>query len=71
MLRTDNRKAIKLLRDVVKQDSDHIAAYLQLGNLLREEDPQRAIKIHQMLTVRPNLSKTIKIEIYKAATVIN
>jgi len=66
MLRTDNRKAIRLLRDVVKQDSEHIDAYLQLGNLLREEDPQRAIKIHQMLTVRPNLSKEIKIEIYKA-----
>jgi len=69
MLRADKRKAIMLLRDVVKQDSDHIDAYLQLGNLLREEDPQRSIKIHQMLTVRPNLTKEIKIDIYKSLAI--
>jgi len=69
MLRADKNKAIKLLRDVVKQDSDHIDAYLQLGNLLREHDPQRSIKIHQMLTVRPNLSKAVKIEIYKSLAI--
>jgi len=66
MLRADKRKAIILLRDVVKQDSNHIDGYLQLGNLLRDEDPQRSIKIHQMLTVRPNLTKSIKIDIYKS-----
>jgi len=66
MLRADKRKAIILLRDVVKQDSNHIDGYLQLGNLLRDEDPQRSIKIHQMLTVRPNLTKAIKIDIYKS-----
>ena len=69
MLRADKNKAIKLLRDVVKQDSDHVDAYLQLGNLLREHDPQRSIKIHQMLTVRPNLSKAVKIEIYKSLAI--
>ena len=31
MLRADKRKAISLLKDIVKQDSDHIDAYLQLG----------------------------------------
>ena len=66
MLRTDKRKAISLLKDIVKQDSDHIDAYLQLGNILRDDDPQRALKIHQMLTVRPKLERNIRIEIYKS-----
>lgn len=66
MLRTDKRKAISLLKDIVKQDSDHIDAYLQLGNIVRDDDPQRALKIHQMLTVRPKLERNIRIEIYKS-----
>ncbi len=66
MLLADKNKAIILLSDVVKQDSNHVNAYLQLGNLLRNESPQRSIKIHQMLTVRPNLNKAIKIEIHKS-----
>ena len=63
MLRADKHKAVSLLKDIVKQDSEHVDAYLQLGSILREEDPQRALKIHQMLTVRPNLNQNIKIEI--------
>ena len=66
MLRADKSKAISLLKDIVKKDSDHVDAYLQLGSILRNDDPQRALKIHQMLTVRPNLEKNIKIEIYKS-----
>ncbi len=66
VLRSDKRKAFALLKDIVKQDSNHVDAYLQLGSILREDDPQRALKIHQMLTVRPNLDKNIKIEIYKS-----
>ena len=66
MLRADKRKAISLLKDIVKQDSDHVDAYLQLGNIVRDDDPQRALNIHQMLTVRPNLESNIRIEIYKS-----
>ena len=66
MLLADKRKAISLLSTVVKKNSNHIDAYLQLGNLLRDEEPDRATKIHQMLTVRPNLTKETKIEILKA-----
>ena len=66
MLLADKRKAISLLSNIVKKDSEHINAYLQLGNLLREDDPERAIKIHQMLTVRQNLPKEIRIEILKS-----
>jgi lipopolysaccharide biosynthesis regulator YciM len=66
MLLSDKRKAISLLSNIVKKDSSHIDAYLQLGNLLRDEEPVRAIKIHQMLTVRPNMPKETKIEILKS-----
>lgn len=66
MLLADKRKAIALLSNIVKKDSEHINAYLQLGNLLREDDPERAIKIHQMLTVRQNLPKETRIEILKS-----
>ena len=66
MLLADKRKAIALLSSIVKKDSEHINAYLQLGNLLREDDPDRAIKIHQMLTVRQNLPKETRIEILKS-----
>ena len=66
ILMADKRKAIVLLSNIVKKDSEHINAYLQLGNLLREDDPDRAIKIHQMLTVRQNLPKETRIEILKS-----
>ncbi len=66
MLLADKRKAITLLSSIVRKDSEHINAYLQLGNLLREDDPDRAIKIHQMLTVRQNLLKDTRIEILKS-----
>ena len=66
MLRTDKRKAVTILKDIVKRDSEHVDAYLQLGSILRNDDPQRALKIHQMLTVRPGLDKYTKIEIYKS-----
>ena len=66
MLLSDKRKAVNLLSTLVKNDSDHVSAYLQLGNLLRDEDADRAIKIHQMLTVRQKLDKETRIEIFKS-----
>ena len=66
MVRVDKAKAVRLLRDVVKQDSDHVDAYLQLGNILRDDNPQQAVKIHQTLTVRPNLPIEIQADIHQA-----
>ena len=67
MIRGDSRTALTHLRDVVKQDTDHIDAYLQMGNILRrEENPLAAKKIHQSLMVRPNLSKQILLDIHMA-----
>ena len=66
MLSANRPKAIKLLKDVVKKDSNHVEAYLQLGNIIREDNPNHALKIHQTLTVRSNLSKYRKIELAKS-----
>mgnify|MGYP000055889847 FL=1 len=66
MVKADKRKAIRLLKDVVKQDSDHIRAYLQLGNILRDDNPEQAAKIHQSLTVRPGLGTDLKVEIHQS-----
>ena len=62
----DKVRAISLLQQVVKKDTNHVRAYLQLGNILRRENTDQAIKIHQSLTVRPNLSLDQKIQIHKA-----
>jgi lipopolysaccharide assembly protein B len=58
--------AINLLRQIVKNNSEHILAYLQLGNILRKSNPSQAIKIHQSLTIRPNLSKILKVDVHQA-----
>ena len=67
MVRGDTRTALSHLRDVVKQDSEHINAYLQMGNILRQDNNgQAAIKIHQSLMVRPNLDNEIRLDVHKA-----
>lgn len=67
IVRGDSKTALKLLRDVVKQDTDHINAYLQMGEILREQGhAQQALKIHQSLTVRPNLDDDVKIDIHRS-----
>ena len=67
MVRGDTRTALSHLRDVVKQDSDHINAYLQMGNILRQDNNGKAaIKIHQSLMVRPKLDNQIKLDIHNA-----
>lgn len=58
--------AINLLRQIVKDNSEHILAYLQLGNLLRKSNPSQALKIHQSLTIRPNLSNILRVDVHQA-----
>lgn len=67
IVRGDTHTAMDHLRDVVKQDTEHVDAYLQLGDLLREDGhPEQAIKIHQALTVRPSLPDSLRVEIHKS-----
>lgn len=67
IVRGDSKTALKFLREVVKHDTNHIDAYLQMGEILRGEgNPHQAIKIHQSLTVRPNLDNHLKIDIHRS-----
>ncbi|MFQ6612107.1 MAG: tetratricopeptide repeat protein [Fidelibacterota bacterium] len=67
MVRGDTQTALQYLREVVKKDSDHVEAYLQMGDILREEGKAlQAVKIHQSLTVRPNLTSQLQREIHKS-----
>ena len=67
LVRGESQNAIRLLRDVVKQDTNHLDAYLQLGDILRDEgNSQNAIKIHQSLTVRPGLDDKLQIQIHQS-----
>ena len=61
LLKGDDKRALELFRQVVKQNSNHINAYLQLGNILRKENAEQAAKIHQSLTVRFNLPISLKL----------
>ncbi|MCK5332187.1 MAG: tetratricopeptide repeat protein [Candidatus Marinimicrobia bacterium] len=67
IIRGQAKQAIDLLRTVVRNDSSHVEAYMHLGDLLREQNlAQKALKIHQSLTVRPDLPSKFQIEIYKS-----
>ena len=43
MVRGEKSKSIGLLKDVVKNDTNHIQAYLQLGNILRDDKPEQSL----------------------------
>lgn len=67
IIQGETKIALKHLKDVVKQDTNHIDAYLQIGNILREEgNIEAAIKIHRSLTVRPNLGRSVYRQIHKS-----
>ena len=44
MILGDQKLAINLLKSVVKKDTNHISAYLQLGNIFRSENNNQALK---------------------------
>lgn len=67
MVRGETSTALGLFREVVRHNTEHVEAYLQIGDLLRSEGHhQQAIKIHQSLTVRPNLADAVQIDIHKS-----
>ena len=65
IIRGDRTTAYKDLRETVRSNSGHIDAYLHLGNLYRDDNPSQAVKIHQSLTVRPNLQKFVQVLIHQ------
>jgi lipopolysaccharide biosynthesis regulator YciM len=58
-------EAFRSLQSAVKGERAPTDAYIRLGNLLRERgDASRAAQIHQSLTVKDNLARDEKIELY-------
>ena len=63
----DKIKAMNNLREVVKVDTDNLDAYLKLGDIYREYGtyPQ-ALRVHQALTIRKELSNYQKLSMWKS-----
>ena len=67
LLENDTARAMKKFKEAVHIDSNLVDAYIRLGDLYRKEgDVERAIQIHQSLTVRPTLSKHEEKRVYYA-----
>lgn len=61
----DRNAAFNLLEQAVKRGNAPTYAYIKLGELLRERgETGKALQIHQSLTVRENLSKSDRMELY-------
>ncbi len=62
----DKKAAFMLLQQAVKRGNAPTDAYIKLGELLRESgEAGKALQIHQSLTVKTNLSKEEKAELYR------
>ena len=58
-------EALRSLQAAVKGGKAPTDAYIRLGNLLRERgDASRAAQIHQSLTVKDNLARDEKVELF-------
>ena len=63
----NDRLAIQKLKVAVRDNSENISAYIQLGNLLRKKGMgENAIRVHQDLTMRPNLSARDRTRVLKS-----
>lgn len=64
-LENNDDLAIKKLKEALNIDTNLIDGYIRLGNQYRKRgDIERAIKIHQSLTVRPTLKKEEEKKVY-------
>ncbi len=67
LLAGEKRKALDKLRQVVKEDTENIEAYILYGDILREMDQgQLAIKVHKELTVRERLTPGLKTKLLRS-----
>ncbi len=58
LLAEDSDNAIKIFTDLVEVNKDTIEIHIALGNLFRSKgEVDRAIKVHQNLLARPNLTR--------------
>ena len=66
LVNNEKKRAYEILKQIISKDSSHQEAYLLLGNLYREKNIEKAIRIHQSLVIRPNLSKEFKFQVHKS-----
>lgn len=65
LLRGDTDGAFVRLRKLVESDTSHIRAYVRMGDILRQNGKaEQAVKIHQSLKFRRNLTTAQKVEIH-------
>ncbi len=58
LLADDSDNAIRIFTDLIEVDRDTIEIHIALGNLFRSKgEVDRAIKVHQNLLARPNLTR--------------
>ncbi len=58
LLADDSDNAIKIFTDLIEVNKDTIEIHISLGNLFRSKgEVDRAIKVHQNLLARPNLTR--------------
>lgn len=61
------QEALQKFRDAVRRDTGLVDAYLKIGDIYRElGQVQKAIQVHRDLTIRPNLSPTQRLEIFRS-----
>ena len=66
LLRGNLQQAFACFKGVVEQDTDHTAAYLKLGQVMRQGGAyDRALKLHESLLARPSLTNYERVELFK------
>ncbi len=66
LLRGNLKQAYHCFKGVVERDTDHISAYLKLGQVMRLGGAaDRALKLHESLLARPNLKNYDQVELLK------
>lgn len=69
LLDGNDRRAFHKFREVVSNDSSNVEAYLRIGEIFcRNGKPERALQIHQDLSVRHDLTERQKLTVYRAIT---
>lgn len=67
LIKGDEQSAFRLLKEVVREDTGNIDAYLKLGDIFRRRgELSKALHIHRQLTVRADLSSQDRRELLKS-----
>jgi len=66
LLHSNLKQAYQCFKGVIDRDTDHISAYLKLGQVMRQGGAaDRALKLHESLLVRPSLTSYERVELLK------